>query len=84
MKWINDKLNRNYDSATKLKNGKGLGKIIGNVLGYSVSSKALWKDIEDLLNTEHIEKDISVGKLQCGNTEEIVKFVSWLKYAEEN
>ena len=53
-------------------------------MGYSFSSKTLWKDIENMLKTEDKQKDVSVGKLLCGNIQEIVKFVSWLKYAEEN
>ena len=81
--WINSKLKRNYGSFSKLKNGRGLGDLITNVLGYTVNSKLPWEDIKDILIMADMEKDVSVGKLKCNDIQEIAKFTSLLKCAEE-
>ena len=81
--WINSKLKRSYGSLSKLKNGRGLGDLITNILGYRVDSKLPWEDIEDILIMQDKEKDISVEKLKCSNNEEIVNLMSWLKCADE-
>ena len=83
LEWINSKLKRNYGSLSKLKNGRGLGDLITNILGYTVNSKLPWDDIEDILIMADLEKDVSAGKLKCNDIEEITKFTSLLKCAEE-
>ena len=84
LNFINDNLKRNYESIAKLKNGRGLGNLLENVSGYSVNAKCWWEDIRDILIMLDKEKDISITELKCGNEEEIIKFISWLKFVKEN
>ena len=84
LKWINKKLRTNHCAFVELKDGKGLHKLIGKVLGYAYSGRSPmpWKEIEDVLLMEDMETHFPLVELKGGNEDAMMKFIKWLQDEE--
>ena len=83
LKWLNGKLQEEYESFAALGDGVGLLKLMNISLGMSSHNCSQpWAQIEDLLLISDKEVEINVEDLKGSKDDAMMKLILWLKTVE--
>ena len=83
LQWINEKLRTNYCTLNELRDGKGLIKLVENILGFIVRSKMWWEELGDILLMPDMETEIELAELKRCNGDALWKMIKWLRDEEK-
>ena len=84
LKWLNGKLNEEYESFSALGDGIALLKLMNISLGMNPQNTSRpWEQIEDLLIIADKEDEINVEDLKGSKEDVLVKLILWMKAVEK-